>query len=133
MTDVSQPPRLARRLLELVLPPDAREHIIDDLDEVYRHRCQQRTVARARRWYWRETLSFSSRFFVERLRERVRGGRAAGQLHSGASGLVRGPYSSAADGIGAALVPGLRKRRIRSTSASSSRAKARSRGFMPPM
>jgi predicted permease len=75
MTDLPHPPRLAHRLLALALPADAREHIVDELDEVYRRRCDQQSVAGARRWYWRETLSFSSRFLVERLRERARGGR----------------------------------------------------------
>jgi hypothetical protein len=75
VTDLPQSPGLARRVLALALPADAREHIIDELDEVYRRRCEQQSVARARRWYWRETSSFSGRFLAERLRERARGGR----------------------------------------------------------
>lgn len=75
MTGLPHPPGLARRILALALPVDAREHIADDLDEVYRRRCGEQSVTWARRWYWRETLSFSSRFLLERLRERVRGGR----------------------------------------------------------
>ena len=69
------PPALARRVLGLALPADEREHIVDELDEVYQRVCVERDVATARRWYWRETFSFAARFLAERARERARGPR----------------------------------------------------------
>ena len=74
MTALSRPPRLARRLLAMALPADVREHILDDLEEVYRNLCELQSIKRARRWYWREMASFSSRFLIERLRERISDG-----------------------------------------------------------
>ena len=47
MTGAPQPPKLARRALAIALPADAREHIVDELDEVYRRRCEQEGVAHA--------------------------------------------------------------------------------------
>ena len=70
MTPRTGPPRLARRLLALTLPEDAREHVEGDLLEVYARRGARDGVARARLWYWTETMSFSARFLVERLRPR---------------------------------------------------------------
>ncbi|MFI5309648.1 MAG: ADOP family duplicated permease [Gemmatimonadales bacterium] len=46
------PPRAARRLLERFLPEEIREAFIGDLEETF----ATRSDARARRWYWLETL-----------------------------------------------------------------------------
>ena len=73
MTDRPRPPQLARRLLTLALPADERDHILDDLEEVYHVWCRQQGPGPARRWYWREALAFASRFTAERLLEAVRG------------------------------------------------------------
>jgi predicted permease len=95
MSGRPQSPRLARRLLALTLPADAREDIIDELDEVYRHRCEQHTVAGAVQWYWRETLSFSGRFLVERMRERVRGSAYQAVIpEQDRRGAMRGSFES---------------------------------------
>ena len=59
------PPALAHRMLALTLPEDVREHVIDDLDEVYRRVLDRHGAARARRWYWREALTISAGFLVE--------------------------------------------------------------------
>ena len=73
MTPVPPPPALARRIMALALPADAREYIVHELEEVYRRICRQEGSARARRWYWREALAFSGGFAVEQLRERATG------------------------------------------------------------
>ena len=44
------PPALARRALQLALPPDAREHIVEEFDEVYARVACQQDLAAARRW-----------------------------------------------------------------------------------
>jgi len=67
------PPKLARRMLARALPADAREHVVDELDEVYHRMYERQGAAQARRWYWREALSFTGGFLVERLRERSAG------------------------------------------------------------
>src|SRR5687767_14189290 len=61
-SSVMQPPGLARRLLQRALPIDAREHITNELDEVFQERCRHSGLALARLWYWREVLSFAGRF-----------------------------------------------------------------------
>ena len=62
---MSHPPRLARRLLRRALPVDVREHITNELDEVYHYKRAQSGGRRAQFWYWREVLSFAGRFTVE--------------------------------------------------------------------
>jgi putative ABC transport system permease protein len=62
MTRIPRPPRLARWILERVLPADVREGISGDLEEMFRRR--------SRLWYWRQTASFSGHFLAERLRRR---------------------------------------------------------------
>lgn len=71
------PPRLARRLLRAVLPPDSRGDIQGDLEEVFRRRLGEDGAVRARLWYWREALAMSARFLVESLRGRAGRGRRA--------------------------------------------------------
>ena len=51
-----RPPRLARWLLERLLPPAAREYVIGDLDEEFaRHRVPV-GLHKARAWYWSHAL-----------------------------------------------------------------------------
>ena len=73
MNSAPPPPALARRLLALALPDDARDYIVSELDEVYRRTYEQDGHARALRWYWREALAFSGGFTLERIRERATG------------------------------------------------------------
>lgn len=68
-------PRLARWILERVLPPDVREGISGDLDEMFRRRSGL--------WYWRQALSFSTHF----TRERLRGWRRRTDMTTGMSWL----------------------------------------------
>ena len=63
-------------MLRLALPADAVDYIVEDLDEVYRRTCRQYGPSAARRWYWREAMSFSGGFLLERVRD-----RAAGRPH----------------------------------------------------
>lgn len=64
------PPPIARWILERALPPDVREDVSGDVAEMFGRR--QRSAGRfaARLWYWRQVLSFSAQFTLERLRER---------------------------------------------------------------
>jgi predicted permease len=70
MKDPVAPPAPARRLLAMAPPPDVRDEVLGDLQEVFERLLRQHGAWRARKWYWREALSFSSRFFAERLRDR---------------------------------------------------------------
>jgi predicted permease len=78
----STPPALARRALELALPSDAREQIVEDLNEVYDRVRREQSEAAARTWYWRQTVSFAVRFLAERASERIRGVRSTSTLAS---------------------------------------------------
>ena len=62
-------PGLARRLLASALPDDAREYVTNELDEVFHQRRTANGALRAHAWYWREALSFSLRFAIERIHE----------------------------------------------------------------
>ena len=66
----SEPPRLARRLVEWALPQDLRESIVGDLDELFQARHREHGAARANVWYVRESIAFAARFAIVRLRER---------------------------------------------------------------
>ena len=65
---------MARRVLAWALPLDAREYLVDELDEMFQKVHAIRGPRAAGLWYVRETLSFSARFLVERTRERLNGG-----------------------------------------------------------
>jgi predicted permease len=60
------PPRAARALLRKALPADARQDILDYLEESFAERVES-GAASARRWYWRQALSFSARFSFDRM------------------------------------------------------------------
>jgi putative ABC transport system permease protein len=68
------PPAAARWLLERALPSDVRESVAGDLDEVFQRDCRTYGLKSARRRYWRQTISFTLHFVVERWHERRRGG-----------------------------------------------------------
>jgi putative ABC transport system permease protein len=74
MTNWSTPPAAARWLLERALPSDVRESVAGDLDEVFQRDCRTYGLKSARRRYWRQTISFTLHFVVERWHERRRGG-----------------------------------------------------------
>ena len=74
MTQWSTPPPVARWLLEHALPTDVRESVTGDLDEVFQRDCRTYGLPGARRRYWRQTMSFTLHFVVERWRDRRRGG-----------------------------------------------------------
>ena len=62
-----QPPSMAKSLLRRALPRDVRDTILVDLDEVFQRRANADGATAARRWYWRETMSFTWRFMRERM------------------------------------------------------------------
>ena len=68
------PPRVARWLLGCALPADVRESITGDLDEVFERDCRRDGTPAARRRYWRQAVSFTLHFTVERWRDHRRGG-----------------------------------------------------------
>lgn len=70
MTSPSAPPRLPRWLLERALPHDVRSDVAGDLEEMFHRRCASDGAGAARRWFWRQALSFSRHFIAERIRER---------------------------------------------------------------
>src|SRR5262245_58503390 len=49
---MTTPPRVAERLLYRMLPSPVREEALEDLEELFRIRVEQRGIAAARRWYW---------------------------------------------------------------------------------
>jgi predicted permease len=63
----ASPPAVLRRLLERALPPEVRDGIVGDLDEVYRARRAQSGAAGAGLWYAGQVLAISARFGPERL------------------------------------------------------------------
>ncbi len=64
-----RPPRVARWLLSKLVPADARDAVLGDLEEVYGRRRIERGRLRADAWYAVEAVSFAGRFTWERLRE----------------------------------------------------------------
>jgi hypothetical protein len=51
------PPRLARRLLAWLTPPELRDAFLDDLDEAFARQAGGRSRWRRSLWYWREALA----------------------------------------------------------------------------
>ncbi len=70
MRDID-PPRFAVRLIKWVLPADARDAALGDLDEEF-HRLAVPNIGptRARLWYWRQALSLATAFALDRPRSR---------------------------------------------------------------
>jgi predicted permease len=87
--DIPSPPALAERLLARALPADAREHVLDDLGEVYRRIAADAGPERARQWYWSQALTFSSGFLFERLRDRIVGQRQIPDITVNRRGFMR--------------------------------------------
>jgi predicted permease len=64
-----RPPRLARKLLDAVLPADVRDDVAGDVEELFGRRWRARGPLRARAWFWAQALSLSVRFGAERVRD----------------------------------------------------------------
>jgi putative ABC transport system permease protein len=60
------PPGAAKWLLEQLLPPDAANAAIGDLDEEFAALPADVSPSAARRWYWRQAWSLSSAYFRDR-------------------------------------------------------------------
>ena len=56
MNRPASPPALAQSLLQAVLPPPLADAFLGDLEEQFHQLSAQRGAARARGWYWQETL-----------------------------------------------------------------------------
>ena len=67
-----RPPRIARALLRLFVPADLRDSVDGDLAELHSARTNSRGRVSAALWYWREVLSFSARFGLDRIRRSAR-------------------------------------------------------------
>jgi putative ABC transport system permease protein len=89
------PPRIARRVLAWSLPADAREHVVDELDEVFQTVRAARGARAGDLWYVRQSASFSTRFLIEQLRERAIGGSLpqASSLYA-TRGRIRGFFEA---------------------------------------
>lgn len=61
-----RPPRLATRLLSLVIPDRRREEFLGDLEELFQAHAVDHSRGAARRWYWRQTLQAA----IDAVRER---------------------------------------------------------------
>ena len=67
MTDRSAPPELARRILERAVPTHMRSDVSGDMDELFRARVRRSGRWRASLWYSLQAVSFTIRFFLDRL------------------------------------------------------------------
>jgi putative ABC transport system permease protein len=65
-TQPNQPPRLANRLLEWLVAPHLREDLLGDLYEVYCKQVEKVGLARARRFYWLQTLTYLRPSIIKR-------------------------------------------------------------------
>ena len=63
------PPRVARAVVERVLPADVRESIAGDLDEFFQRDCRTHGPGRARLRYWGHATALTIRFAIERGRD----------------------------------------------------------------
>jgi putative ABC transport system permease protein len=107
MTPRHSPPRLARRLLGLVLPDDVRDAIDGDLFELFTQRNAERGWLGASIWYWREAVSFTVRFTSYRaytfLNWLLRGDAPSGlDFKLGSRMLIKYPGLSIIGGLGMA-------------------------------
>jgi hypothetical protein len=57
----ASPPRLAERLLGLLLPDDVRDEALDDLADLHRERTLTLGRGNANRWYWSQLPRFALR------------------------------------------------------------------------
>lgn len=109
MSTTPHPPPLARRLLRRALPIDVREHVTNELDEVFQQRASRLGTVRASLWYWREVMSFSARFTLEENRRGPMKGFIEGwsaDLRHAARRLLRAPGFTAVVVVTLALAIG---------------------------
>jgi predicted permease len=105
-----RPPRLASTLLRAALPADVRDDVAGDAEEVFARRWRERGPLRARVWFWGQTLSLSTRFAAERLRDALlpTGGASIGlDLKLGLRMLVKYPMLTLIGGIAITIATGL--------------------------
>ena len=94
---------MARRLLERALPADAREHVVADMDELFKQRLERDGAWRARSWFFLQAITFWVRFwFVRRTSTRVAFSLLDWKL--GARMLLKHPGISLVGGLALATV-----------------------------
>ena len=103
MTVTARPPRIARALLARALPPDVRDAIVADLDELFDRDRRTLGAARARWSYRHRVLSFAARFLVERAAERARTGISWMDVKLGVRLLLKYPGLTCVGGIAIAF------------------------------
>jgi predicted permease len=79
----SDPPRLARRFLDLVVSGPEREYVLGDLAEGYRRRARSTNVAAARRWYRGQALRALPNAFTRLTTAVIHSVSAGGPLRGG--------------------------------------------------
>ena len=89
---MSAPPRLARRLLEALLPPGTvRDGLVGDLDELYAERAARGRL-RADAWYLRQVAVAAARYLPRRMGGGAGGADGlAGEVRTAARSLLRAP------------------------------------------
>lgn len=80
MREPTPPPKGARRILEIFLPDEDRDPILGDLGELHAREVARRGRRRGDLWYWRQAVTFSTGFVLERLRDDLRGSGDMGDL-----------------------------------------------------
>jgi putative ABC transport system permease protein len=110
---MTTPPRLARALLRLFVPADARDSVEGDLAELHASHALSRGAAYAALWYWLETASFATRFSVDRFRSwaralrSLRGAASHVDLRLSARLLIKYPGLTLISGFGIAAAIGI--------------------------
>jgi predicted permease len=99
----ARPPRLARWLLRHVVTRDVRAAVLDDMDEMFARDARSTGALRARILYCRRTVSFATRFLVERAREQARPGVSATDIRLALRLLVKHPGLTVVGGIAMAF------------------------------
>ena len=84
------PPITATRILERLLPVSEREDTIGDLAERFHRHHGSHGTAAARRWYWKQTLTFLGQLSRERVRKRLDRLRAGRTTFPGLGASDRG-------------------------------------------
>jgi predicted permease len=109
MSGVPRPPRLPRALLRRAVPAESRDEVDGDLQELYTARRVASGAVASATWYWLETLSFATRFTLERVARVIRaltGGDAtpsALDLKLAARMLAKSPGLTLVGGFGMAI------------------------------
>ena len=64
-------PKLVKRLLVTIIPPEDLEIVLRDLVDLHQICCSKRNRVHSALWYWRQVLAFVSRYVIESSRENL--------------------------------------------------------------